>query len=83
MAERIEMPPPPMGDEKTQIRQMWNYLANMAEQINRNTEELGANSLTDYEQKVMQPIMGGAYTGRMDNLKTMIIRLAEYVQKKK
>lgn len=78
MAERIGMPPALSGDRDAQIKQIWQYLYNMAEIMNRNLDSIGSNELTDAEKQIMKPIIGD---DKPNSLKKMIVKVAEYAQK--
>lgn len=90
MAERIELPPTPQGDEKAQLRQMWTYLYQLCEAINGNLDAIGGNDLTDQERLSMQQILNneGVSTDQngipsdYETLKSLIIKTAEFVQTK-
>ena len=85
MAEQIKLPPRLYGDEKEQIRQIWDYLYRTAELINRRLEGIGSNELTDAEREIMRPILNISSAGpnEMITMKNMIVKTADYIRKQK
>ena len=83
MPERIEVPPTLIGDERTQIRQIWNYLFTTVDTINRNLQGIGGNELTDRELASMREILQSTNYGMTteETLKEMVVQTAEYVQR--
>ena len=82
MAEWIESPPRPTGDEKNQLKQMWSYLGTLSQAVSSNLEGIGSNELTDEEQMVMNLILqSGDEQGlnEPETLKGMIVKTAEYL----
>lgn len=87
MAERIDVPPTLQGDEREQLKQVWNYLYRLSNAINNNLEGIGGNELTDSERKMVAEIVGRGSdpTGSMseaETLKSLIIKTADFVQTK-
>jgi len=85
MAEQIGKPPKLEGNEREQIRQIWDYLYRTAELLNIRLEGIGSNDLTDRERETMRPILSGNRAGpsEMITLKNMIVKTAEYIQKRR
>lgn len=88
MGERIELPQQLSGDEQNQLKQLWSYLYQMAENLNIHLDAIGGNELTDDERKIVQAITQPdgetpAYSySEMETLKSLIIKTAEFVQTK-
>ena len=57
MAERIQVPPTLMGDDRNRITQLWNYLYQTYSMINRNMENIGAGG---QNEQAMMDTMGQA-----------------------
>ena len=72
MAERIQVPPTLMGDTKTQLNQIYNYLFRMSEVLNRNLQLIGDNGLTEREQAALR----GVTDTEADSMKDMLVALA-------
>lgn len=85
MAEQIKKPPRLYGDEKEQIRQIWDYLYRTTELINSRLDGIGSNELTDAEREIMRPILSINSSGpnEMITMKKMIVRTADYIRKQK
>lgn len=83
MPERVEVPQSPRGDIRDQLNQIYRYLMNLSDVLNRNFQSIGGNDLTDSERAVMKGIMQNPDGEENDyaSLKRYIIETAEYVQK--
>lgn len=82
MAERIDVPPTLMGDYETKLRQLWSYLFNTSETLNRALQNIGGNELTDRERAAVQGIMqAGGGLDDVTSLKELLVQTAEYVKK--
>lgn len=81
MPEMINRPPIPQGNIRDQITQIYDYLCQMTDSINRNMASIGGNELTAEEMKVMQKILKTNENGAAEyaTMKTMIIRTAEKI----
>lgn len=81
MPEHIELPPTLTGDTKNQIQQIWRYLYQTSEIINRNTSSIGGNEVTDKERVALQGVLDSNEAYQTQSLKDMLMNLAEYVKK--
>jgi len=84
MAERIEIPQMPRGNNDEQMRQIYSYLYRLAQTMNNNMEEMGGMDLTDDERQVMSGILpdgSGKREDNQDSLKTLLVKTTEYVKK--
>lgn len=93
MAAYIDLPGQLSGRPEEQLLTLYNYLYKTAEAINVNLQEIGPATLTDEEQELMnqltvrkdntqtdQIIPAGYETREQETLKSMIIKVAEYVR---
>ena len=81
MAERIEVPPTLMGDNETKIRQLWSYLFNVSETLNRALQNIGGNDLTDRERAAVQGIVSGSEAAEAQSLRDLLVTTAEGMKK--
>lgn len=82
MAERIDVPPTLMGDNETKLRQIWRYLFNTSETLNRALQNIGGIELTDRERAAVQGIMQeDSGLDDVSSLKELMVQTAEYVKK--
>ena len=77
MVEWVKNPPALVGDLKNQIGQIWNYLFELSEAINRNLEMIGSGELSDDEKKALQEIFGKD-NGKNISMREMIVGVAGY-----
>ena len=82
MAEQINKPPRLVGNEQNQIRQLYDYLCRTSEMLNIRLEGIGSNELTDTEREIMRPVLGERNGNELITMKNMIVRTADYIQKK-
>jgi hypothetical protein len=93
MAERIKLPSEPTGRPEDQLRQLYNYLYEMARTLNININEYGDAALTDEEQQLMNQLNMDKTTSQTDEtvppghnyqeqqtLKSLIIKTADFVK---
>lgn len=83
MPERVEVPSAPRGELREQLTQLYRYLLNLSEVLNRNFQSIGGNDLTDNERAVMQGILKDpdGEENSYATLKRYIVETADYVQK--
>lgn len=80
MAERVDVPPTLMGDNETKIRQLWSYLFNVSETLNRALQNIGGNDLTDRERAAVQGILGNSAADAA-SLRDLLVQTAESMKK--
>ena len=57
MHDRIEPPLRPIGTPEQQLQAIYTYLYNLAENLNKNLDEIGGNALTDSETQIMKEVL--------------------------